>query len=198
MAGSAGALVVVGVDPGLASFGACAVELPGHRVVGADVFRSAPSVKKRAVAASDDRYRRARDLASWFEASLDRWQPTAIAAESMSFPRSGIAIASMALAWGVVAAVANRRTLPLVQVTPQEWKRWISGRKGVPDTALYPLLEERGGGEVAATLLDAGVPRGQHVHAFDALGVALWSEDAEIVRAALAGARGTPACGWTD
>jgi Holliday junction resolvasome RuvABC endonuclease subunit len=184
--------VVLGIDPGLASFGACALELPGRRVVGADVFRSAPSPRKRSVAVTDDRYRRARELAAWFEASLDRWRPVAVAAEAMSFPRSGIAIASMALAWGVLAAVANRRALPMVQVTPQEWKRCMSGRKGVPDVDLYPLLERRGGDAVAAALTAADIPRGQHVHALDALGVALWSANAELVMAALGGTRGAP------
>jgi Holliday junction resolvasome RuvABC endonuclease subunit len=186
-------VVVLGLDPGLASLGACALALPSRRVLGADVFRSAPSARKRAVAASDDRYRRARDLAAWFGAVVDRWQPAVIAAEAMSFPRSGVAIASMALAWGVLAAIVHARGLPMVQVSPQEWKRTVSGRKAVADADLYPLLDTVGGADVAAHLAAANIPRGQHVHALDALGVALWSQSAEVVRAALAGAHGRSA-----
>jgi Holliday junction resolvasome RuvABC endonuclease subunit len=177
---------VLALDPGLASFGACTLELPGRAVIGADVFRSAPSPRKRAVAASDDRYRRARELAAWLDVVLNRWRPAVIAAEAMSFPRSGVAIASMALAWGCLAAVVDRRRLPLVQVAPQDWKRHVSGRKGTADADLYPMLYERGGAEVEADLAARGLPRSQHVHALDALGVALWSETTEVVRAASA------------
>jgi Holliday junction resolvasome RuvABC endonuclease subunit len=180
---------VLALDPGLASFGACAVELPGPVVVGADVFRSAPSPRKRQVGASDDRYRRARELAAWLEALLDRWRPSVVAVEAMSFPRSGVAIASMALAWGCLAAVAHRRGLPLVQASPQDWKRHVSGRKGAADADLYPMLYERGGAEVEVDLVARGLPRSQHVHALDALGVALWSETTEVVRAGVAAAR---------
>jgi Holliday junction resolvasome RuvABC endonuclease subunit len=175
---------VLGLDPGLATFGACGLDLPSREVAAASVFRSAPSPRKRAVAASDDRYRRARELAAWLEALLDTHRPSVLAAEAMSFPRSGVAIASMALAWGCMAAIADRRRLPLVQVAPQDWKRFVSGRKGTPDDHLYPMLYERGGAEVEAELDAARVPRSQHVHALDALGVALWSETTEVVRAA--------------
>ena len=176
-------MIVLGLDPGLASFGACALALPSRNVVGADVFRSAPSPRKRSVAASDDRYRRARELAVWLEVIVGSWRPSILAVEAMSFPRSGVAIASMALAWGCLAAIAERCGLPLVQVAPQDWKRRLSGRKGTADADLYPLLYERGGAEVKVDLDALGVPRSQHVHALDALGVALWSETAEVVRA---------------
>jgi Holliday junction resolvasome RuvABC endonuclease subunit len=180
---------VLALDPGLASFGACAVELPRCAVVGADVFRSAPSPRKRQIGASDDRYRRARELAGWLEALADRWRPSVVAVEAMSFPRSSVAIASMALAWGCLAAVAHRRGLPVVQASPQDWKRHVSGRKGTADADLYPTLYERGGAEVEADLVARGLPRSQHVHALDALGVALWSETTEVVRAGMAAAR---------
>lgn len=184
---------VLGIDPGLATFGTCALRLPDRVVLGADVFRSAPSARKRQVAASDDRYRRARELAAWLESGIDRWRPAVLAAEAMSFPRGAKAIAAMALSWGVLATIADRRGLALVQVSPQDWKRSLSGRKGTADADLYPMLYEHGGAEVEADLEARGLPRGAHVHALDALGVALWSCTTELVRAVASSARAVEA-----
>jgi Holliday junction resolvasome RuvABC endonuclease subunit len=174
---------ILGLDPGLATFGACALSLPERRVLGADVFRSSPSSRKHGVAASDDRYRRARDLCSWLNSVIDRWRPVVLVSEAMSFPRSAHAIISVALAWGVVAAIAEARGLPLAAPTPKEWKSHVSGRNGTVDSDLYAILYEKGGACVEAALLVRQLPRGSHVHALDALGVALWGETADVVRA---------------
>jgi Holliday junction resolvasome RuvABC endonuclease subunit len=49
----------------------------------------------------------------------------------------------VALAWGVVVAVAQRHGLPLVQASPQEVKLALVGRKSAPKEEIVAEVERR-------------------------------------------------------
>jgi crossover junction endodeoxyribonuclease RuvC len=137
-------VIVLGVDPGFASLGLAAVELAGDvRPLEAWVVRTEPSSRKRAVRASEDNVRRCVELATALEAAVTRWKPVALAAETMSWPRNAGAAAKVALAWGVLVALAHRHGLPLVQASPPDVKRALLGRKSAAKEEMIAEVERR-------------------------------------------------------
>lgn len=177
------------MDPGLATFGIVALdvtpstELELPRVQGdvitcrtADVFTSEPSAKKLGHAMADERVWRARQLAAWVRAWIDAHEPHYVAAEAMSFPRGAHAITAISLAWGVIAAELDRRSIALVTAYPTAWRRFLV----------------RGGREVdahaeAVRRVPSFAAHGRRIkppetqlHALDALGVACWSLSTDV------------------
>jgi len=196
--------LVIGIDPGFASFG-WAMLTPDGEVVGLGVLRTAPSDKKAKVLASHDNVRRTRELARDFGALLDGRMPgkpeeyqhtpfgqapseggaavRLIAAESMSFPRNASAASKMAMAWGMIVGAATLRDLPLVQASPQTVKKRICGDMKASKKDIENAMVARYGQGLFRML--KGVPAGSHEHAFDALAVAracLDSDEARMLR----------------
>lgn len=180
--------VVVGLDPGLANFGACAIEVPSGELVGADVWRS----KKGRGQVTADRADRVRRLTRWLEAHIRDWGATTVAAEAPAGGRGQAAIAAMYLVWGAVIALAQREVeRPLLIAHVDGWRRALTGQRYAADDAIYSALDRRGGVDVRDSLLQRGVPRGAHVHALDALGVARWASAQIEPGATLDGKEGT-------
>ena len=121
---------ILGVDPGFASLGVCEVflypqdECPGKCAV----IRTEKSAKKRGVRASDDNLRRiveiSRELRPWFQSGL-----IAVCAEAQSWPRNSMSCAKVGMAWGVVGTLADEFGVPILQATPQEIKKCLTGKK---------------------------------------------------------------------
>jgi crossover junction endodeoxyribonuclease RuvC len=173
---------VMGVDPGLANCGVSIVEIgaQGEAVYTVEVFRSAPTPKKRKVLVADDNYRRAGELASFIQQRLELHRPAVIIAESMSFPRSSSAAAKMALCWGILASEAARRSLPLVQVSPQEIKKALCGTKSASKDDVQEALERRYSSQFEDFKLN--VARTHQEHGFDSVGAVVASLDSEVLR----------------
>ena len=174
------ALYVLGLDPGFASLGYALVALHPVRetILSMGVIRTSKSTAKQGVLAADDNLRRAREL--W---SLINQQLTAvevICAESMSFPRNSQAAAKVAMSWGVIAALAEQRGLPIVQASPQAIKKSLCGVKSASKEEVQAALTARYG----ALPLDPKVPKGEHEHAFDALAAVVCCLDSEVLRMA--------------
>lgn len=181
--GARGALLL-GIDPGFAALGWTLVELQlddeaPPLLVAAGVLRTKKSAKKRGTLASDDNLRRARELYAGLSALERTWRPAVVCAESMSFPRNAGAAAKLSIAWGVLAALTEARGLPLVQCSPQQLKKAVSGRADASKedvlsalARLYPTL----------LLKLADTPRSLWEHPVDALGAVHTALNSEVVR----------------
>lgn len=173
--------IVLGVDPGLASFGWAQVDvLRDGRLVAlaAGVVRTAKSARKANVLASADSLRRARDM---YQALCALPRPQAIAAESMSWPRNAGAATKVALSWGVLAAYAQHRGIPILQASPQVVKKTLCGFANASKEDVEVAVRGRVGC-AWDTVRESGLARGLHEHMFDAMAVVVACADADVVR----------------
>lgn len=179
---------------------------PNVRVEKFGFFGTEKENKKANVLATEDNLRRAREIAAFLSELLDslddhRNRLVAICAESMSWPRNAGASAKMGISWGVVAAVAHARRVPILQTSPQAMKKKITGRRdankdevregvldflvkanGVRGAEFLPIGRERS--ERRLLEHEAKIPKTRREHAWDALGLALACRDADSIQMA--------------
>lgn len=185
---------VLGLDPGFAAFGWSLLELGadagGDRVVGMGVVRTKPTPKKRAVRQSDDRIERAREIAGELLQLVtdDEHDVVAICAESLQMmPRTGTkAKVMVGIAWGVVAAIAVAHLdLPILQCTPQEAKKAVTGSAAASKEDVQRALDRRYGEIVLDDYrLLAGLAGGVREHPYDALAAIVGCLECEPIRMA--------------
>lgn len=175
---------ILGVDPGFASFGYSTVRLlPSiEEVMLTDVIRTQKSPKKLNVKAADDNFRRSQAIAAVLHEVVKRWQPVAIAAESMSFPRNASAAAKVAMAWGILSDLCYIYQLPMVQATPQDIKKALCGNKSATKEDVQKALEVRYGDQFLR--FTQTVPAGQWEHGFDSVGAVVSCLDSDVIRMA--------------
>jgi crossover junction endodeoxyribonuclease RuvC len=174
--------IALGVDPGFASFGWCAlaVSAPAQlQPVGAGVIRTKKASARARTYASDDNLARAREIYRALDALVRMYAPQVLCAEAMSFPRNASAAAKVAISWGVLAAVAEARQLPLLQASPQAVKKAVCGVNDASKEQVQAAFRER-----VRDLGDllGGVPAGQHEHPYDAGAVVLACLDSDVMR----------------
>lgn len=159
--------MILGVDPGLATFGWARVDDRGRPLaLGVLLTESTPRIEK-----SLDRSSRA----AWIAHQLADHAKGCrlIVGEAMSFPHQHNAVVSLALGWGVLAAVAVLAGAPLGEVPPKVWQGAIA-------TTNYVALEQRltdhvrRCGSPAAIRALRTIPARHRNHALDALGVAVY------------------------
>jgi crossover junction endodeoxyribonuclease RuvC len=173
-----GSKVLVGLDPGFASLGLARVHLlegGGERVARLRVLRTKASSKKHGVYACDDNVRRAVELAE----GLEEWITPgviAICAESQSWPRNSAVCAKLGHAWGIIASVAHRHGLPVLQRSPQDIKRAVTGSATASKKAVQAALVERYGPLRLPTQVTL------HEHCCDALGAVVACLDAPEIQ----------------
>lgn len=191
---------IVALDPGLAKFGLVAVNTDCHKHVGVgyEVFSTETYTRKYEHAAMGDLLRRAKLVDQWFGDQIDKYNPCAVAAEELSFPRDMRAGAMLAMAWGLIVSQLERRRLPLVCARPSEWRTALIGidtrPKAKGERARRMRIAQReqqahaeAGNRVPGMgrAIKATVKRELQEHVFDALGVFCWSVDTNVVRSAV-------------
>lgn len=178
-------LVILGLDPGLASCG-WALLAPGEgegRVLGMGVVRTSKSHLKRQVLSSADDFRRSRELASQLAAVRGAHRVVAFAIEAMSLPRSSTVASKIGRAYGVIAGLATAWDVPVVEASPQDVKFAVCGRKTASKSDIIEALAERyESSEAIATFQDTKA-RGLWEHAFDALGAIVACRSSDVLRA---------------
>lgn len=174
-------MILLGVDPGFAVMGFAAVELhpDKHRdKLTCWVVRTEPSHRKRNVRASEDNVRRTREIAKAVSKAIYEHEPLVLCVETMSWPRNAGSVAKIALAWGALCAVAERHGIAIVQASPQEVKKAVTGSKTASKAEVIQAIEARWPDVVwpeQATLVE---------HAADAAAVVLATLDSDVVRLA--------------
>jgi len=155
-------LIILGLDPGLASCGWAAIEreLDGGLVcLSAGVIRT----KKELGNKYQDDLRRIRYLSAELQSIKDTYRMDFVASESMSWPRHTRAIQSMGFCWGVIGSLFDNDSI--IQRRPQQIKVDLVGKKTASkkevDAAACKVIEE------LDVFLD-DLPKTQRDHAADA------------------------------
>jgi Holliday junction resolvasome RuvABC endonuclease subunit len=190
-----GAIKVLGIDPGFASTGWVLVELrPGSivDVTKVGVVRTEKATKKQNVLASNDNFKRAREISRAIRSLIFEPTPvdapvpyrlsvTALCAESMSFPRNASTAAKMAMCWGVVADICEDEGLPLLMATPKEIKKAVNATDSSKE-AVQLALDSRFGSKLKELNDAAHIPAGFREHVYDALAAVIACLDGELIR----------------
>jgi Holliday junction resolvasome RuvABC endonuclease subunit len=160
-------LVILGLDPGLASCG-WAIVAPGTgRVVDLGVIVTEPDP---AIAKSTDRARRVLAIVGTMGELVATHHVTAIAAEAaLTFGHVGAA-AAQNLCWGAVIGLTHALGLELVEVVAKQWQRAIVPGAG---KVTYALVESALAGYLGPQL--ERLPKAQRTHAADAVGIGLYA-----------------------
>lgn len=188
-------MTILGLDVGFATLGWARVEVVGANAVrlqGLGLVTTAPGEAHRLK--SEDNVARARALTRCLRLLICGQQLGAIAVESQSWPRNAGAVAKVAMAWGIVAALAEIEQVALVHRTPQEIKRYAAGRRDASKIeVLAGMCCRPGFSELERMLADAGCPvrrkpdgtprDGKWEHPVDAAAAIYAALDTEIVRA---------------
>jgi Holliday junction resolvasome RuvABC endonuclease subunit len=163
------AIRCLGCDPGFASCGVALLELGGdtsEALVYLGVIRTEKSTAKQNILASNDNFRRAREIAR----ELRKLPlPDVVCCESMSFPRNASTAAKMALTWGILADYCEQTGVPLLMSTPKELKRSVCGDASASKEDVQAAMRKRFGTVPADLLRASKIPAGQWEHPFDAL-----------------------------
>jgi crossover junction endodeoxyribonuclease RuvC len=110
-------MAILGIDPGFSSLG-WAVLYPTLE------GRLNPKVQLRS---SEDNIRRAQEIYNELIIILEAHEVRLICTETMSWPRNAGVVAKMGIVWGVIASVAQLYRVPLIQASPMEIKRAVTG-----------------------------------------------------------------------
>jgi len=166
-------MIILGIDPGFAALGLArltvspvALERDG---VDLAVVRTAKSARKAEVLATSDNARRLAELVDAIAPLMDG--VACIAMEAQSWPRHAGSAVKVALAHGAVITMARERRIPLIQVSPQDLKRRVTGSRTASKAEVQAALERRYGA------LAWPSPASVREHAADALGAALCALD---------------------
>lgn len=184
---------LIGIDPGFASIGFAVMHVPTKDracVLEMGIIETEASAKKNRIVSTEDNLRRAKEIARALRTLLARHvSASAFCAEAMSFPRSASVAAKMAMCWGVLAALSEATSVPILQSSPQHVKRVACGKISATKEEIQDRMLELYP-EIAPMREKLLTPKGttndwEHPH--DALACAhamLGSEAVEIARRA--------------
>lgn len=179
---------VLGVDPGFANFGWALVRLEAESetVIGMGLLSTEKSGAKQNVLASNDNFRRARELSRMLrdlKAMTQLVEPVAVCAESMSFPRSSSVAAKMAMSWGVLADYCESQDVSMFMATPKELKRAVCGDATASKEDVQKALIKRfPSTDLFQVPGMSGIPKSKHEHPFDALAAIVACLNGETLR----------------
>lgn len=180
-------VLVLGLDPGFANVGWALVELDGgihgstpELIVAMGLIETEKSSAKQNVLASNDNYRRAREIARAVRGLKPR--PQVICAESMSFPRSSSAAAKVAMTWGVIADFCEAENIAMLMASPKELKKAVCNDASASKTEIQIALRARFGSRPEELLKEAKIPPSSQEHPYDALAAVIACVDSEMIR----------------
>ena len=166
------AVIVLGIDPGLANTGYGVVARRGGRLLALD----GGVITTRAELAPE---RRLAEIHAAVDALLDEHEPDAMALEELYFGQNVRTAFAVGQARGVVVLAAGQRGVPCTGYTPQQVKGAVCGSGRAQKDQVARMVK---------TLLGlADEPRPDH--AADALAVAVCHANCAPLAMALAGAR---------
>ncbi|CAB4872003.1 unannotated protein [freshwater metagenome] len=149
-------MVVLGIDPGLANCGFGVVRRDRTRIVALDGGVIA-------TAASNAPEQRLAELFAGIDALLVRYEPAAVALESLFFGQNASSAFAVGQARGIVLGAAGLRATPCHDYTPQQVKRAVCGSGRAPKEQVTRMVQ---------ALLALPEPPSPD-HAADALAVAI-------------------------
>lgn len=180
-------MIILGADPGFASFGISAVDIAPSGAASfayAEVIRTKPSAKKRNVRATDDATERARHISQRVTRAFALLKPRAVCAEAFSQPRNASAAAKVATARGIMIHQCETAAAPLLEASPQMIKLVTTGRrcasKAEVQDAVCDWLD------LPAVNIVGATPKSLHEHIFDSLAAIRACLEDNLIRMILA------------
>ena len=175
---------IVTFDTGLATFGMAATDPASGELMAIKFFGSDKAAKKLNVSNSSDITHRGLRLAESIAEFCNRFEVVAIGHEALSFPRNARAAGMLALSVGMIISRAQLLDVPLLEVSPQDLKVAITGKKSATKKEMLDALRARPGFariDEFVTALD--INAGQVEHPVDAACVGFWSLTHDMIRA---------------
>lgn len=171
-------LKVLAVDPGFASLGWAVVSFgsDGPACEGAGVLRTKPNRTKLKF---NDNVDRARYLYTELKRLADDHGIRIVASEAQSWTRFSNADRSLAFTFGILAALGVEVGTPIIQLTPQDVKQRVCGRKTASKEDIkHSVFALVAGAEEWVSSIRAAT---QQEHAADAVAVAVAAFEAPLV-----------------
>jgi len=170
--------LVLGIDTGFSTMGLSLMEVSSTReyVMGGRTLTTKKSAKKLNIRASDDNMRRAREIAVELRRRLDTYDINAVCMEAQSWPRNASSSAKIGISWGIVAAVAEAKGLPVLQATPQAIKKALVGKNSASKDEIIAAITKR------HPEIKWPKAKGIHEHIADATGAVIACMDSDIIR----------------
>ena len=149
---------------------------PQPRCLGAGVIRTKPN---KSAKRCDDNVERCAVLHDALVRIHQGNRFAFIAAEAQSWTRHANSDRATAMAWGVIAATAERFNCPVIQLRPQDVKKRLAGASSASKVALQKVVEAE---LIGASKHLSALAKSHQNHASDALAVALASLAHDLVR----------------
>jgi crossover junction endodeoxyribonuclease RuvC len=169
---------IIGIDAGFASLGWAVVDI-GESVltpIMCGVIRTEKATKKVQVRSSEDNIKRAQVIYKNLVAIIGGSSVKLIATESMSWPRNAGVVAKMGIVWGVIASVAEVYNLPVIQSSPMEIKRKVTGDGKSNKERMIAEIRQR------FPTLSWPTQETLHEHVADAVGAVIACQESEYVK----------------
>lgn len=143
-----------------------------------------PSSKKKHIYTGDDNRRRTEEIATFLATALTPKEGpvSIICAEEFVYHRGIKASAKVGLAWGSLITRALDRGIPLLEASPQQIKVATHGTNSATKAEVEDALVARYGTLLRSHLVD--LPKGQHEHAYDAIGAVVACLNDNLIRIA--------------
>lgn len=174
-------------DPAFRNFGwavlAVYPEFKGELVIDVGCIRTEKADKKQKLLAADDNHRCVGEIISRLREVHDQYHPFLICAESQQGSKNAHAMQLQGMAWGALSAFSYLVRTPILQVSPQQVKQALCGRKDASKDDIKDKVLERYPGAEEHTIKIK--PPSLHEHIYDAIGVGivcLQSETIQMVR----------------
>jgi Holliday junction resolvasome RuvABC endonuclease subunit len=173
--------ILLGIDGGFAAMGYAIATWDGTNLHVRDMgLHETKKIAKAGYSMSEDNVRRARLLTKKLSPGMATAQ--CVCAEAMSYPRSSATASKLGISWGVVAALAERHGVPIVQKPPQDLKWAVAGSRTASKGQIRAALSMHYPSSMEA-FEKAGVTASKAEHCWDALGAIVACLDTDIVRA---------------
>ena len=170
--------MLLGLDPGFTSMGWALLEISAQpSCLGASTIRTKPT---NTLKRCDDNDRRCGEITRSLVDLYKKHDFILIAAEAQSWTTFHKADRQVAMAWGIISALAEFYAMPIIQIRPQEIKGSLTNDKSASKGAVESVLRNlclNAGGHLDQVL------KSQRNHAADALAAAWSCMDHALIKA---------------
>ena len=164
--------ILIGADLGFASIGISVCHIKDDVVI--PILMQVIRTKKSEIGSvSEDNMRRARLIYKELKTVLDKYKNNEriMFVEAQSASRDASAAAKTAMAWGVLAALAEDNKFEVIQTSPQKIKKVLCGKNSASKEEVEEALRKIFPNIDFDALLKLNkIPKGLYEHAFDSLG----------------------------
>jgi crossover junction endodeoxyribonuclease RuvC len=172
-------MYILGIDPGFASLGwaICTQEQGKLHAQLCGVITTEKSTKKLNTRSSEDNIRRAQNMYTDIAGLLTNYPINMVCTETMSWPRNAGVVAKMGIAWGVIASACHQWRVMMLQASPMEIKRAVTGDGKASKERMIASIKSR--------FPELSLPPQETLqeHAADAVGAVIACQESQLFKA---------------